>query len=86
MYFHTDSPQDTEWLANVLRTAADADRRVRFNVTDDGSLMVKIGEGAWTPPIAGTPDPYRDQSQKREDYLGPAAAFVLAGRPVPAGL
>lgn len=59
-YFHTDSPRDVQWLAHVLEHAAGAHRSVRLDVADDGSLKVKVGEGVWTAPIAGTLDVYRD--------------------------
>lgn len=62
MYFHTDSEKTVRWLAAVLATAEHHGRSVRFAVGGDGSLKVKVGEGAWTAPIASTPDPYRDQS------------------------
>lgn len=58
-YFHTDSARDIEWLENVLRTAREGGRSVRLH-TEGGRLKVKVGEGGWTPPIAGTLDPYRD--------------------------
>lgn len=58
-YFSTDHPQDMEWLENVLRTAREQERRVRLDTTGQ-VLRVKVGEGGWTAPIHGTPDPYRD--------------------------
>lgn len=61
MYFHTDNERDINWLAAVLDQAALNQRKVRLDV-QDGALKVKIGEGPWTAPIHGTPDPYRDLS------------------------
>lgn len=60
MYFHTDSQRTITWLANVMQHANAEGHRVRLAVGGDGSLKVKVGEGVWSPPIAGTPDPYRD--------------------------
>lgn len=62
-YFSTESDRDMEWLENVLRTARTQGRRVRLD-TSGQVLRVKVGEGGWTAPIAGTPDPYRDGPDK----------------------
>ena len=62
MYFHTDNPRDLNWLAAVVEEAADNGRRLRLDVNDSGYLTVKVGESAWSAPIAGTADPYRDKS------------------------
>lgn len=64
MYFHTDDNSLVHWLADVMDQAARHERPVRFNVDGNGSLSVKVGQGAWTAPFASTPDPYRDQSQQ----------------------
>lgn len=60
MYYHTDELNMLRWLADVFTTAAIYERRVRLDVDEKGRLKVKVGEGGWTPPLAGTPDPYRD--------------------------
>lgn len=60
MYFHTDEPTMISWLANVLDQARVNRRSVRFDVTSEGALKVKIGEGMWTHPFPSTPDPHRD--------------------------
>ena len=62
-YFSTESDRDMEWLENVLRTAREQGRRVRLD-TSGQVLRVKVGEGCWTAPIQGTPDPYRDGADK----------------------
>ena len=61
MYFHTDNAFTIENIAGRLRHAAETGRRVRLDVDDQGVLRVKIGEGIWSPPMASTPDPYRDE-------------------------
>lgn len=66
-YFHTNSVRDIQWLANTLQNAANEERRVRFDVDSQGCLKVKVGEGIWTAPISGTPDPYRDLSEQPDD-------------------
>lgn len=62
-YFSTDNPRDMEWMENVLRTAREEGRRIRFD-TSGQALRVKVGEGVWTAPIQGTPDTYRDGPDK----------------------
>lgn len=64
MYFHTDSTSAREFIENVARLATENDQRLRIKVNDDGSLCIKRGEGVWSAPIASTPDPYRDLSDK----------------------
>lgn len=60
MYFHTDDDTTIMYLSFALSTAMHDGRTVRFDVDAAGNLRYKIGEGAWTAPIASTPDPYRD--------------------------
>lgn len=60
MYFHTDDERTIAWLANVLATCVSDSRRVRFDVSPNGELKVKVGEGIWSAPIHSAPDPYRD--------------------------
>jgi hypothetical protein len=67
-YFHTDSEQDVHWLAHVFTTAAEQGCKVRIS-TEGTTLKIKIGEGAWTPPLHGTPDPYRDLRTERPTVL-----------------
>lgn len=62
MYFHTHSARTANYIAAVCESAADNDQRVRIDVDDSGALRIKRGEGAWSPPIASDPDPYRDKS------------------------
>jgi len=80
MYFHTDSPQDAQYIAMVAAIAAQNGQRLRLDVDEHGNLRVKRGEGMWTPPMAGTPDPYRDQSNEVPSVK---MAFDLAGREFP---
>lgn len=58
MYFHTDNSQVIWAIAEALADAHESGRRVRFDVTENGQLQMKIGEGMWSL-IASTPDPYR---------------------------
>jgi hypothetical protein len=60
MYFHTDDKSLIGYLADVFKTAEETGTRIRLNVNSDGSLIIKRGEGIWSPPFASTPDPYRD--------------------------
>jgi len=69
MYFHTDSERDILWLAAVLDRASREGRKVRLDTTG-GNLKVKIGEGTWSPPIKGTPDPYRDSAMNKPSPCG----------------
>ena len=60
MYFHTDDTRLIGYLADVLKTAEDTNTRIRLDVDSEGNLKIKRGEGMWSPPFSGTPDPYRD--------------------------
>lgn len=60
MYFHTDNTSDIEVLAFALSVAHQQEKRVRFNIDANGSLIYKIGEGIWSVPFKSTVDPYRD--------------------------
>jgi hypothetical protein len=72
MYFHTDDPETIAFIAAVAQTAVETGTRLRLDVDGNGHLRVKRGEGAWTAPFYGTPDPYRDsqttQSCRACDY------------------
>ena len=59
-YFSTNSERTIGWLANVCLQAAAQGRRVRIQTDSDNNLRIKVGEGAWSPPLASDPDPYRD--------------------------
>jgi hypothetical protein len=60
MYFHTDDPEDVAFLRAMLNVAHYKEARVRVNVTPNGRLTIKVGEGMWSPPMRSTEDPYRD--------------------------
>lgn len=59
MYFHTDDSAVVDNLAEALSYASVNGKRVRFDVTKNGGLKIKIGEGGWSAPIPSTLDPYR---------------------------
>ncbi len=59
MYWHTDDPIMVQFLADVFAQAAANGNKVRI-LTDASGLRLKVGEGMWTAPFTGTPDPYRD--------------------------
>lgn len=60
MYFHTDEPRTVAWLAAILRTAEENGDRIRIDVDGKGELRIKRAGGVWSPPIASTLDPWRD--------------------------
>ena len=60
MYFHTESHRTIAWLAAVLEQAELNQHRVRLDVTANGELRVKVGEGCWSALLASDLDPYRD--------------------------
>lgn len=60
MYYHTDDERTIAWLENVLHRAKTNRLSVRLDVSETGSLKVKLGEGIWSAPLGGTPDPNRD--------------------------
>lgn len=64
MYFHTDDPETIAFIAAVAQTAVETGTRLRLDVDGNGALRIKRGEGGWTAPFYGTPDPYRDHQSK----------------------
>lgn len=60
MYFHTDDPRTVFFLMNVMREADEQGQSIRIDVDAHGNLKVKRGQGMWSPPLVGTPDPNRD--------------------------
>lgn len=62
MYFHTDNVRTLAFIFAVAETALTTETRLRIDVDDRGNLRIKRGEGAWSAPIASTPDPHRDKS------------------------
>lgn len=60
MYFHTDNADTIETLSLALDVAVQQEKRIRFDVDENGQLKYKIGEGMWSAPISSTLDPYRD--------------------------
>lgn len=62
MYFHSDDPTLTQFVANVAQLAVEHGQRLRIDVDAEGNLRIKRGEGAWSAPFRSTHDPYRDQS------------------------
>lgn len=61
MYFHTDEDVLLDWFERVVKRAKEDNISLRLDVTSQGGLRVKLGEGMWTAPFASTPDPQRDQ-------------------------
>lgn len=64
-YFHTDDPVTISFLGWTMLLAEKHGQRVRIDV-ENGELKIKRGEGMWSPPLASTPDPYRDTSNEGE--------------------
>lgn len=60
MYFHTDNPDIITALAAAM-DRAQAQGKIRLDVSSDGTLRVKVGGGMWSAPIQSTEDPWRDQ-------------------------
>lgn len=73
MYFHTDREKIVDSLAETLSFASHQRKAVRIDVDSEGSLRVKIGQGMWSPPIASTVDPYRDEPKPMTEtvYMTP---------------
>lgn len=64
MYFHTDDPAMIEFIASVANLARAHGQSLRVNVDSQGRLTIKRGEGVWSAPFSGTPDQYRDNSNR----------------------
>lgn len=67
MYFHTDDIALIGYLADVFKTAETTGTRIRINVNEGGDLIIKRGEGIWSPPFHSTADPYRAQGETVAD-------------------
>lgn len=61
MYFHTDDARTLAWLETVIKRAKEDELSLRFQITADAGLKVKLGGGMWTAPFASTPDLQRDK-------------------------
>lgn len=69
MYFHTNDPRSIEFIVNVASLALEQGQRLRIDTDEKGNLRIKRGEGMWSPPLGGEPDPYRDNRFERRDLI-----------------